>query len=490
MDQTIALYFLPAILFALIISKLLISSKNKRNDQTSLPPSPPSLPFIGHLHLLKEPIHRTLQTLSHKYGPIFSLTLGVRRAIVVSSPALADECLNKNGAVFADRPHGLLGWKIIGYNCTALGHTPYGPHWRNLRRLSTVELLSTARLNSFLHVRQDEVQRLVNGLVYTGSGFREVEMRSRLMGLSMNIVMRMVAGKRYFGTGAGEVGHDDEGQRFKKLIRESFDLSGTTNPVDFLPVLRWVDFSGLEGRMWAAHKWTDEFFQRLIEEHRRSYGEREGSNEKTMIDTMLNLQEAEPQVYTDEIIKGQIMAIRRYFIVALAVVFPFRRIVEAKIVAQGIQWYASTAWPPKPGTVSSAAAVASLPVDPAETRTIVPLPSAQTQLVVSHSGELKFVEVGSIHSDYTRVAGTLVRKSDTRHLAGATAHCLFASDLDDRNTKILQLEHQLKEGHEGSNQELQEELSKDHEAADTKKDAELAVVREELKQAKEDTKHF
>ncbi|CAI0465003.1 unnamed protein product, partial [Linum tenue] len=268
---------------------------------------PPSLPFIGHLHLLKEPIHRTLQTLSHKYGPIFSLTLGVRRAIVVSSPALADECLNKNGAVFADRPHGLLGWKIIGYNCTALGHTPYGPHWRNLRRLSTVELLSTARLNSFLQVRQDEVQRLVNGLVYTGSGFHEVDMRSRLMGLSMNIVMRMVAGKRYFGTGAGEVGHDDEGQRFKKLIRESFDLSGTTNPVDFLPVLRWVDFSGLEGRMWAAHKWTDEFFQRLIEEHRSSYGEREGSNEKTMIDTMLNLQEAEPQVYTDEIIKGQIM---------------------------------------------------------------------------------------------------------------------------------------------------------------------------------------
>ncbi|CAI0464948.1 unnamed protein product, partial [Linum tenue] len=99
----------------------------------------------------------------------------------------------------------------------------------------------------------------------------------------------------------------DEGQRFKKLIRESFDLSGTTNPVDFLPVLRWVDFSGLEGRMWAAHKGTDEFFQRLTEEHRSSYGEREGSNEKTMIDTMLSLQEAEPQVYIDEIIKGQIM---------------------------------------------------------------------------------------------------------------------------------------------------------------------------------------
>ncbi|CAI0403946.1 unnamed protein product [Linum tenue] len=245
-----ALYFLPTIFLVLLISKLLLTnSAEAKRRRRNLPPSPPSLPFIGHLHLLKQPVHRTLQTLSNKYGPIMSLTLGVRNAIVVSSPSLAEECLNKNDIVFANRPNNFVGWKIIGYNYTTMGASPYGPHWRNLRRLSTVELLSTARLNSFIHIRRDEVTRFVRELVNAAdvSGFSKVEVKSRLVGLSMNMVMRMVAGKRYFGE-EGKEGRE-EGERFKELIRDVFELSGTSNPVDFLPALRWVDFSGLEKRM-------------------------------------------------------------------------------------------------------------------------------------------------------------------------------------------------------------------------------------------------
>ncbi|CAI0464916.1 unnamed protein product [Linum tenue] len=296
---------------------IIFSWKSKQRRRLNLPPSPPSLPFIGHLHLLKQPLHRTLQTLSTKYGPIFSLTLGVRNVLVVSSPSLVEECLNKNDVVFANRPHSFLGWKILGYNYTAIGSAPYGPHWRNLRRLSTVELLSTARLNSSLHVRHDEVNRLVSGLAeevgWSGRFGRKVEMKSRLVGLSMNIVMRMVAGKRYFGGGEGKKEGREEGERFKELIREVFELSGTSNPVDFLPVLKWVDFSGLEKRMWRAHEEMDAFFQGLIDEHRRERREDDDvasmTTRKTMIDTMLSLQESEPETYSNDIIKGQVMSL-------------------------------------------------------------------------------------------------------------------------------------------------------------------------------------
>ncbi|CAI0424636.1 unnamed protein product [Linum tenue] len=292
---------------------LLISRQSKRR-RPNLPPSPPSLPFIGHLHLLKLPLHRTLQTLSTNHGPIFSLALGARNVVVVSSPALAEECLQQNGVVFANRPHSFLGFKIFAYNYTSIGAAPYGPHWRNLRRLSAVELLSAARLNSFLHVRTDEVTRLVNGLVAdlsAGSGFGKVEMKLRLVGLSMNMVMRMIAGKRYFG-GATE-GRGEEGEEFKELMREVFELSATSNPVDFLPVLKWVDFSGLEKRMWRAHQRMDRFFQSLIDEHRSKMQEEEedgvGSSRKTMIDTMLILQGSEPETYSDDIIKGHVMSL-------------------------------------------------------------------------------------------------------------------------------------------------------------------------------------
>ncbi|CAI0464920.1 unnamed protein product [Linum tenue] len=261
MEITIAqaLYFLPTIFLVLVIYNLLTKSSEAKRRRTNLPPSPPALPFIGHLLLLKQPVHRALQNLSNKYGPIYSLKLGVRNAIVVSSPSLAEECLNRNDIVFANRPNNFLGWKIIGYNYKTMGASPYGPHWRNLRRLSTVELLSAARLNSFLPVRRDEVKRLVNGLVSEVSGrpgFGHVAMRSRLVDLSMNVMMRMVAGKRYFGTEAGE-GRCGEGERFKELIREVFELSATSNPVDFLPAMRWVDFSGLEKRMTMVLTGTD-----------------------------------------------------------------------------------------------------------------------------------------------------------------------------------------------------------------------------------------
>ncbi|CAI0424631.1 unnamed protein product [Linum tenue] len=316
-----ALNFLPtsmagATLMIISILFLLISRQSKRR-RPNLPPSPPSLPFIGHLHLLKLALHRTLQTLSTKYGPIFSLTLGARNVVVVSSPSLAEECLQQNDVVFANRPHSILGWKILAYNYTSIGAAPYGPHWRNLRRLSAVELLSAPRLNSFLHVRTDEVTRLVNGLVAdvsAGSGFGKVEMKLRLVGLSMNMVMRMVAGKRYFGTSEEKEGRDEEeeGEEFKELIREAFELSGTSNHVDFLPVLKWVDFSGLEQRMWRAHRKMDAFFQGLIDEHRSSRLQKEEEEQedgvgrlsrKTMIDTMLTLQESEPENYSDDIIK-------------------------------------------------------------------------------------------------------------------------------------------------------------------------------------------
>ncbi|CAI0464915.1 unnamed protein product [Linum tenue] len=309
MEALVTLYLLPTtILFLTIAISLffLISSKSKK-PRKNLPPSPPSLPFIGHLHLLKPPVHRALQNLSNKYGPIYSLTLGVRNAIVVSSPSLAEECLNKNDVVFANRPENFLAWEILGYGYTVMGSAPYGPHWRNLRRISAVELLSTARLNSFTEVRHDEVRRMVSGLVNeVGSGFAKVEMRSRLAGLSMNMLMRMVAGKRYFETEGGEGG--EEGERFKELISDVFELAGgTANPADFLPALKWVDFRRLEKRMRGVHAKMDAFFQRLIDEHRGGKAVVEGDDRKTMIDTMLSLQESEPEIYTDEIIKGHVM---------------------------------------------------------------------------------------------------------------------------------------------------------------------------------------
>ncbi|EFH67840.1 predicted protein [Arabidopsis lyrata subsp. lyrata] len=48
--------------------------KEPRLQGCGLPPSPPSLPVIGHLHLLLSvPCHKSFQKLSSKYGPLLHL---------------------------------------------------------------------------------------------------------------------------------------------------------------------------------------------------------------------------------------------------------------------------------------------------------------------------------------------------------------------------------------------------------------------------------
>ncbi|CAL1381449.1 unnamed protein product [Linum trigynum] len=60
------------------------------------------------------------------------------------------------------------------------------------------------------------------------------------------------------------------------------------------------------------------------------------------------------------------------------------------------------------------------------------------------------------------------------------------SDLDDRDTLILKLEDQLKEGHEGFRQELRNEILKEQEAAFHAKDAELTTAKSNLVKEKKD----
>ena len=107
------------------------------------PPTPfPSLPIIGHLYLLKKPLHRSLAKISNKHGPILLLQFGSRPVLVISSPSAAEECFTKNDIVFANRPFLLFG-KHLGYNYTSLVWSPYGDNWRNLRRISSLQLFST-----------------------------------------------------------------------------------------------------------------------------------------------------------------------------------------------------------------------------------------------------------------------------------------------------------------------------------------------------------
>ncbi|RVX23851.1 Cytochrome P450 81E8 [Vitis vinifera] len=93
-------------------------------------------------------------------------------------------------------------WNFIlkGYNNTIVTSAPYGEHWRNLRRLSALEIFSPNRLNMFIGTRRDEIKILLHRLSQNSrDNFARVELRLMFTELTCNIIMRMVAGKRYYG---------------------------------------------------------------------------------------------------------------------------------------------------------------------------------------------------------------------------------------------------------------------------------------------------
>ncbi|WRX31433.1 Cytochrome P450 - like 10, partial [Theobroma cacao] len=270
------------------------------------PPIPfPSLPIIGHLHLLKKPLHRSLAKISNKHGPILLLHFGSRPVLVISSPSAAEECLTKNDIVFANRPPLLFG-KYLGNNYTSLSWAPCGDNWRNLRRISSLQLLSTNCLQLLSSTRLDEVRSLLRKLFESRD--RTVEMKSALFEMMLNVMMRMIAGKGYYGDNVAEI---DEASRFREMMRETFLLGGASNMGDFLPVLKWVGKS--EKRMINLQQKRETFSQELVQEWRSRMSDGKSSlvteKKRTMIEVLLSLQEEDPENYKDETIRSLMMVL-------------------------------------------------------------------------------------------------------------------------------------------------------------------------------------
>ncbi|KAG4990544.1 hypothetical protein JHK87_024001 [Glycine soja] len=293
---------LPCFLYSLafiLTFKLLFQRRKYKN----LPPGPPPLPIIGNLNLLENPLHRFFQRMSKTHGNIFSLWFGSRLAVVVSSPSAFQECFTKNDVVLANRPRSLSG-KHIFYNYTTVGSSSYGEHWRNLRRIIALDVLSTQRIHSFTGIRKDETERLIRILAKVSCmGYAHVELGSMFHDLTYNNMMRMISGKRYYGD-ESQIKDVEEAKEFRETVAEMLQLTGVSNKSDYLPFLRWFDFQNLEKKLKSIHKRFDTFLDKLIHEQRSKKKQREN----TMIDHLLNLQESQPEYYTDKIIKGLILA--------------------------------------------------------------------------------------------------------------------------------------------------------------------------------------
>jgi isoflavone/4'-methoxyisoflavone 2'-hydroxylase len=286
----------------LIVSIKFVLSYTKKRQ---LPPSPPALPFIGHLHLFKKPLHQTLASISQRYGPITFLRFGSRPVIVISSRSLVEECFTTHDLALADRPQFP---STIRSNRVIIGisDTNYGPFLRDIKRISAVELLSAQSLHASSDVRAREVEDMAHQLfkAWTASigtkemdGLKKLELKTSLFRLSLNVLMTMIAGKRFYGDNLEDM---EETIRYRESVEEYFTVNGASNIEDFLPFLGFIDLNGVLKKKLNIAKQQKEMVVKLIEEHRRNWAE----TRKTMIAHLLELQEKDPEGYSDSKIES------------------------------------------------------------------------------------------------------------------------------------------------------------------------------------------
>ncbi|KAK9757228.1 hypothetical protein RND81_01G149800 [Saponaria officinalis] len=281
---------LTFIIFLLILYKHL---HTKHSTTKTFPPNPPSLPLLGNILQLGTHPHRSLKSLSDRYGDTMFIYLGRKPVLIVSSNIVAKEIMKTNDAVFSNRPTTKTSDKLL-YNGKDVASAQYGEYWRQMKSICVLHLLSAKRVKSFRSVREDETNLLVEMVGKISPS--PVNLSKLLLDLTCNVICRVAFGRIYSQTGAG-------GTEFSKLLREFLEMLGAFRVGDFIPSLAWTNrLDGWDAKVDRVAKEFDRFLEQVVTEHEdrrrdNQYGDRDskedGEKVKDFVDVLLDVQKDE-----------------------------------------------------------------------------------------------------------------------------------------------------------------------------------------------------
>ncbi|ONI13691.1 hypothetical protein PRUPE_4G238600 [Prunus persica] len=271
----VLLAFLLFMIMVLKIGKI----RGKTNYSASnLPPGPWKLPVIGNLHRLAGSLpHHRLRDLAKKYGPLMHLKLGEVSAVVVSSAEFAKEVMKTHDLIFASRPT-ILAANILSYGSTDIGFAPYGEYWRQLRKICTLELLSTKRVQSFRPIREEEVVNLIQWIASRAGS--PINLTQEIYSSTYTITSRTAFGKKT---------RDQE--KFIYIVKEFVKAASGFALADIFPSVSLLHLlSRMRPKLERLHKEADKIMGNIIKEHQRNVVNTksgEGEADEDLVDVLL-----------------------------------------------------------------------------------------------------------------------------------------------------------------------------------------------------------
>ncbi|KAF9599840.1 hypothetical protein IFM89_001786 [Coptis chinensis] len=224
--------------------------KKPKKANPPLPPGPWGLPLVGNLFSLESDLHPCLANLSKRYGPIMKIKLGTRVCIVINSASVAKEVFKDHDTIFSN--HDISPVAYAGtWSGTDMVFSPYGEHWRMLRKICVRELLSNSQLEALYYHRRREVRNMV--IQMYAKGCKSIDIGDYVLTLTFSVMTNILWG----GTLEGEeMKHFSA--KFPEACEKFTSLLKSPNVSDLFPLLTRFDMQGLVTKMKKVNLWFDE----------------------------------------------------------------------------------------------------------------------------------------------------------------------------------------------------------------------------------------
>ncbi|KAH8807119.1 putative cytochrome P450 oxidoreductase [Xylogone sp. PMI_703] len=222
MEFKVQILLLAVLIFILV--NILRTGRRPRD----YPPGPPTLPVLGNIHLMpKHDAHKQFRKWAEQYGPVYSLILGTKTLIVLTSDQAVKDLLDKRSAIYSHRQDMYLGMTLCsgGLRMLMMGYTA---KWRMIRKM-VHSLLNVSAARSYVPYQMLENRQMLHELLVEPEQFiRSIQRYSNSLTTSM-----------VFGWRTPTYDNEDIQQFFSGF--EQFAIvnqTGTAAIVDYFPLLR------------------------------------------------------------------------------------------------------------------------------------------------------------------------------------------------------------------------------------------------------------
>ncbi|XP_061173046.1 cytochrome P450 2H2-like [Saccostrea echinata] len=253
----------------------------KTSRDSSLPPGPPTIPFLGNLlSVSPDTMLENFQTYRKKYGDVFSLITGTKTMVVVNGMDTIRDIFIRHGDVVSERPDLFVTKVITKYKGVIFSS---GEFWKEHRTFSLNALREFGFGKRSLESKiLEEVDVFVHEVQSTNG--QPFNMQALITVCVSNIMCSINFGKRFE--------HSDK--NFKSLIEAINENSSNGNLIflaSFLPFLRYFPGDPLKIRKVLKNfELLEKYLSKIISDHKESFDQ---NNVRDFIDVYLKKMKSE-----------------------------------------------------------------------------------------------------------------------------------------------------------------------------------------------------